>query len=151
MNIGIVVPHLGPSQISFYAIKEINRLVAEKYPHDLVLFFEQLINPVIQPQCASMCINELMSFKGILITTTIDNTTMSIARNTRKDNKIVFYVWDLEWMRPNKNIYLYNYKAFNSVHKLIARSENHKKAIENYANRPIDKIIEDFNIEEILK
>ena len=150
MNIGIVVPHLGSSQISFYAIKEINKLVQQNYPDDLVLFFEQIINPVIQPQCATMCINELMSFKGILITTTIDNTIMSIARNTRKNNRIIFFVWDLEWTRPNKNIYLYNYRAFNESDKIVARSENHARAIENYCNRPVGRIVEEFNIEEIV-
>ena len=151
MNIGIVIPHLGSSQTAFYALKEINRLVEQKYEHDLVIFFEQLVSPLIQPQCATMCINELMSFRGILITTNIDNTTMAIARNSNSNNKLIFFVWDLEWMRPNKNIYLYNYKAFNSVHQLIARSQNHALAIENYSNRKVDKVLERFDLEEIIK
>ena len=151
MNIGIVVPHLGSSQIAFYAIKEINKLAAEGYEHDLTLFFEQLLPQLMQPQCASMCINELMSFKGTLITTTIDNTTMSLARNTRTNNRIIFYVWDLEWMRPGKNIYLYNYNAFKNVNKIIARSKNHALAIENYCNRTVDNILEEFDIKEIMK
>lgn len=151
MNIGIVVPHLGASQMSFSAISGINRLVEEKYEDDLVLFFEQLTPSVISPKCATMCVNEIMSFKGNLITTTIDNTIMSEARNTRKTNRIIYYVWDLDWTRPNKNIYLYNLQAFHKAHKIVARCENHKKAIENYCNRKVDLVSEKFDIREIIK
>lgn len=151
MNIGIVVPHLGASQIAFSAIKAINQLVAEKWEDDLILFFEQLVQPVISPKCAVMCINELMSFKGNLITTTIDNTIMSEARSTRKTNHIIYYVWDLDWTRPGKNIYLYNLQAFNRAHKIIARNNNHKKSIENYSNRKVDLVLKNFDIREIIK
>ena len=34
---------------------------------------------------------------------------------------------------------------------LIARSEDHAKAIENYCNRKVDHIVEDFNIEQLIK
>ena len=151
MNIGIVVPHLGSAQIGYSAINAINSLVANHYKDDLVLFFEQLTMPITQPQCATMCINEIMSFKGLLITTTLNTTAIALARNSRKDNKILFYLWDLEWMRPGKNAYLSNYKLFNSVDKVIARSVEHAKAIANYSNRTIDFILEEFNINEMIK
>jgi len=151
MNIGIVVPHLGSSQISFYAIKEVNRLVNEKFADDLTLFFEHLTPSIIPPKCAVMCVNEIMSFGGVLITTTLDTTLMALARNTRKDNRIIFYVWDLEWTRPNHGDYLANYDIFQRVHKLVARSTNHAKAIENYTNRKVDSIIQEFNIQKIIK
>jgi hypothetical protein len=151
MNIGIVVPHIGSSQISFYAIKEIHKLAHQGYEHDLVLFFEQLTPPLLQPQCATMCVNELMSFKGILITTNIENTIMTLSRNSRSNNQIIFYVWDLDWMRPGKNNFLYNYRAFSESTKVIARSQKHALAIENYSNRSPDKILENFNIKEMIK
>jgi GTP:adenosylcobinamide-phosphate guanylyltransferase len=151
MNIGIVIPHTGASQIAFHTIKEINRIVNNGYLNDIIVFFEQLTPPIIKPNCSVMCINELMSFKGILITTTLDNTTMAIARSVNKENKIIYYVWDLEWMRPGKNIYLYNYNAFQRVNKIVARSSNHAKAIENYCNKKVNSIIEEFNIEEIIQ
>ena len=71
--------------------------------------------------------------------------------NSRKDNKIIFYVWDLEWIRPGKNIYLYNYGAFQRANKVIARSQAHAKAIENYSNRKVDSVIEEFSVSEIIK
>lgn len=151
MNIGIVIPHLGASQIGFYAINAINDLIAQKYQGDIVLFFEQVTVPILQPQCGTMCINELMSFKGILITTTLTNTDMTLARNSRSENKIIHYVWDLEWMRPRHNNYLENFRIFNQVNKLVARSENHARALSNYCNRTIDLVSPQFNISEIIK
>jgi hypothetical protein len=151
MNIGIVIPHTGSSQIAFHSIKEINRLIDNNYLDDIVLFFEHLVSPIIMPKCAKMDAIELSSFTGHIITTTINTTVTAISRNSNRINKIIYYVWDLEWMRPQKNVYLYNYYAFNQVNKIISRSINHAKAIENYSNRKVDKIIEEFNIEEILK
>ncbi len=151
MSIGIVVPHLGQAQIGFTAIKTVNQLILDKSPHDWVLFFEQLTMPVLTPQCAAMCINELTSFKGTFITTTLGNTSMTLGRNSRKTNKVIFYVWDLEWMRSGQHSYLHNYHIFNSVTKLIARSTEHAKAIENYCNRKVDLILTDFNINEMIQ
>lgn len=150
MNIGIVTPHLGLSQIAFYAISEVNRLVYEGRKDDIVLFFEQMTTPVVQPQCGIMCINELMSFKGTLITTTLNNTAMALARNSRSENKIIFYVWDLEWLRPNQNNYLHNFQIYNLANKLVARSQEHANAIENYCSRQVGLISPHFNIDEII-
>ena len=150
MNIGIVTPHLGLSQIGFYAISEVNRLVRDGYKDDLTLFFEQMTTPVVQPQCGIMCINELMSFKGTLITTTLSNTAMTLARNSRSENKVIFYVWDLEWLRPNQNNYLHNFQIFNLVDRLIVRSEGHAQAIENYCSRKPHLISPFFDIKEMI-
>lgn len=149
MNIGLVVPHLGLSQIGFYSIKAINRLINIGYKDDAAIFFEQIAMPILQPLCGTMCINELMSFKGTLITSTIDNTAMSLARNSRKNNKIILYLWDLEWMR-GKSDYRYNYSVLNSVDQIFVRSQEHGRAIENYVGKP-PMVLEEFNIVEIIK
>ena len=150
MNIGIIIPHLGLGQSGFYAITEVNRLVEMGHKSDFVLFFEQVTMPILQPQCGTMCINELMSFKGTLITTTLNNTAMALARSSRSENKIIFYVWDLEWLRPNQNNYLHNFAIYNTVHKLVARSQEHTNALENYCSRKVDLISPDFNIDEMI-
>lgn len=151
MNIGIVVPHLGLSQIGFYAIHALNELIIKGYQGDAVLFFEQITTPVIQPQCGVMCINEMMSFKGTFITNTLTNTGMTLARNSRSGNKIIFYVWDLEWLRLGRNNYLENFRIFNQVDKIVARSQQHARAISNYCNRNVDLVSSQFNIDEIIK
>ena len=128
-NLGIVVQHLGSSQISYEAIKLVNSV------NNAVIFFEQLIAPCVPIRCATMCITEMTSFRGILITTNIENTLMVSQIVNRNQVKLMFYVWDLEWLRPNKNNYLYNIKAYNTPEVLIARSKEHVGPLTNYCNR----------------
>ena len=145
MSIGVLLPHLGASQASFLAIQEISKL-----KEDSVLFFEELSSPCLPVRCATICINELMSFSGTLITTNIRNTMTAASLVNRKQVKLIFYVWDLEWLRPGKNDYLYNLQAYNDVDVLIARHTEHIAPIKNYSNRePI--MIEDFDLEEIMR
>ena len=138
MNTGIVIPHLGSAQMSFEAINLVNKL------DNAVLFFEQLVAPCIEPKCATMCVNELMSFRGTLITTNISNTIMASKLINKSVVKHIFYVWDLEWLRPNKNNFLYNLQAYKAPQILVARSQEHVNPIANYCNRiPIVKSFEE--------
>ena len=59
---------------------------------------------------------------------------------------------DLEWTRVTGRDYENIVKPFLDKNLiLIARSEDHAKAIENYCNRKVDHIVEDFNIEQLIK
>jgi hypothetical protein len=134
ISLGFVVPHLGSSQVTYEAIKLANSL------ENSIIFFEQLIPPCIPIQCATMCITEAMNFGGTLVTTNIENTRMANKIVNRNRCKLIFYVWDLEWLRPNKQNYLYNYEAYHMPDMLVARSEEHIGPITNYCNRqPIQK------------
>ena len=63
-----------------------------------------------------------------------------------------FYIWDLEWIRNHGREYEKTIQAFIPKEiKLIARSKDHAKAIENYSNRKVDYIIENINIEKIVR
>jgi hypothetical protein len=133
-NLGIVVPHLGASQAAYEAIQLANS-------HDnVVLFFEQLVTPCMPVQSATMCVNELMSFRGTLVTTNIENMRMAHKLVNLNTTRLIFYVWDLEWLRPNKNNYIYNVETYHMPHVLLARHEEHVGPIFNYCNRqPIAK------------
>ena len=133
-NLGLVVPHFDSSQISYEAIKLANSVT------DAVLFFEQLIPPCIPIRCATMCVTEVMNFGGLLVTSNIDNTLLANRMANRNKVKLVFYVWDLEWLRPNKNNYLYNLEAYKVPDVLVVRNEEHVGPLTNYCNRqPIFK------------
>lgn len=133
-NFGIIVTHLGSSQATYEAIKLANSL------DDAVLFFEQLVSPCVPVDCATMCITEAMNFKGTLVTTNIENTRMANRLVNRKQAKLIFYVWDLEWLRPGKQAYQYNYEAYHMPDVLVARSQEHVGPLKNYCNRePIAK------------
>ena len=134
ISFGFVVPHLGSSQVTYEAIKLANAL------ENSIIFFEQLIPPCIPVKCATMCITEVMNFSGTLVTTNIENTRMANKIVNRNRCKLIFYVWDLEWLRPGRQNYLYNQEAYFMPDVLVARSEEHIGPITNYCNRqPIQR------------
>ena len=103
---------------------------------------------VIQPQFATMGINEIWSFNGPIIATSV-STALSLLKSHSATKKY-FYVWDLEWTRPHGHDFLYNIKAFKNIN-LIARSDEQAEAIKNYCNIDVSGIVEDFNLQELYK
>ena len=137
MNLGIIVPHLGVSQKAYESINLANKI------ENSILFFEQLVSPSIPINCPTMCVNELMNFRGVLISTNIESTLMARKLTNPKLVKLIFYVWDLEWLRPNKQNYIYNYKAYNIPDILMCRP-GHADPIYNYCNRkPLEREFKD--------
>jgi hypothetical protein len=149
-KIGIIVPHLGTCQIAHYAVRYINYMLAQTSKFDFVLFYEELVKPRIRPMCASVNISEIWAFDGAIISYNIENTITAINAICPKTK--IFYAWDVEWIRPKKNNFLYNMQAYRSPDvKLIARSKSHADAIAKYSNRVPDAIIDNFNLPEIIK
>lgn len=145
-SVGLVLPHLGVSQISYYALNEF-----EKHKElNRVIFFENLLSSMVIPSCATMCVNQLPNFSGTLVTSTIENTLLALNLCNPKITKIIFYIWDLEWLRRGKNNYLYNLPAYQKSHSIISRSKYHVGPIKNYCGRE-PTLIESFNLEEILR
>lgn len=143
-KIGFYLPHLGASQAAFYAINTANYLFG-KPDLDVTIFYQELFQPCSKPLCATLNGSEVWTFDGILITTNINTTIM--ATNALSPKRRLFYVWDLEWLRPNNKDFFYNIQAYrNPKVELVARTLAHAQVIENYANRPVNAIIPDFNI-----
>lgn len=145
MNIGLLVPDLGTSQLAYMAINQVNLASTVDKDNSYYLFYENATMPCVNPLVACMNISELHTFKGVLISTSIDLTLASLnaVTNTRK----LFYVWDLEWLRPNKNNFLYNMQAFrNEQVEILSRSNSHARAVENYCNRTPSLIVNNFNL-----
>ena len=143
MNIGIIIPDMGPSQLAYMTINQCN--VGSQTEDSYFIFFENTKMPCVKPLVSCMNISELHTFNGILISTSIDTTlsALNAITNTRK----IFYVWDLEWLRPNKNNFLYNMQAFrNEKVELMCRSEHHAKVIRNYCNREPSLIFNNLNL-----
>jgi hypothetical protein len=118
---------------------------------DVVFFYQQVSPTPLKPFCATMNISEIWSFDGTLIATDINSA--SVVNKVVSPAKKIFYVWDLEWMRPyHQQNYLYNLSIFRSPYlKLVARSEDHVKLIEHYCNRKVDNVIQNFQLDNFLK
>tara|TARA_R100000234_G_scaffold117273_1_gene95458 strand:- start:1019 stop:1486 length:468 start_codon:yes stop_codon:yes gene_type:complete len=140
-KIGFIVDDLSSSQLSYEVISSINSFDTS-FDQDFVVFFENSSPMVIEPFFGVMNLQELWGFDGIAIATSV-SSCLSLS-NTQSPIKKFFYVWDLEWSR-NRSSYDQGIQAFLKEDiGLIARSEDHAKAIKNYCNRDVVGIF-DFN------
>lgn len=146
-KIGVMVGDLGASQLSYNVVKKLNDQ-CKNSKDDFVAFIENITNFVVQPAFAVLGVNEIWSFDGVLIATSV-STASHMIKAVNPSQKY-FYVWDLEWMRPHGHDFQYNVKAFNDPSiQLIARSHDHALAIKNYCNRDVAGIVDDFNIDQL--
>ena len=79
------------------------------------------------------------------------STALSMEKCFAPKNKL-FYIWDLEWTRQHGKDFEFIVQAFTDPNiKLIARSEEHAKAIKNYCNRDVENIVNDFNLDKLVR
>jgi len=143
-QIGVVIDELTASQLAFDIINNFNEEL-DNTKDDYVVFFENSTSSIVNPKFSTMAINELWSFHGVLIATSVSSTLSMI--KAFSPAKKIFYVWDLEWTRRHGKSFEDNIKAFtNEEVLLVARSKRHAKAIENYCNKKVDHIVQNFNI-----
>jgi hypothetical protein len=147
-KIGIILEDLSASQLSYYVIKNINEYVGSDN-YDFVIFFENSATSILQPDVSIMSISEIWGFDGTLISTSI-STTLSMINTFAKSK--YFYVWDLEWVRGHGKDFHYLIQAYNNKDvELIARSKEHALAVENYCNRKVDHVINNFDLKKIMR
>ena len=149
MKIGVILEDLGMSQLSYSVISNINKACEHNSENDYIIFFNNMVAPVIPPNCALMNSSEIWSFDGHLIGTSVATTLMAL--KSINSAKKYFYVWDLEWTRHAQHRqYSQDIPAFRSRGvSLIARSKEHAAAIQNYSNRKVSHIVPDFDIENM--
>jgi hypothetical protein len=148
-KLGIISQDWGPTDRDFYAINFANKLIAEA-DIDVTGFYQDSPNPVIPCNFGLMNIQDIWGFDGLTIATNIEQAiALSKVVGTHKK---LFYVYDLEYLRPGKQNFLYNLQAYRSNNlELVCRSEEHKNALQKYCNRKIEHVIEDFNLFEFWK
>jgi len=145
-KVGIAVNNLGMSQLSYNITVEINNLLLENHSLDIVLFYENISESCMYPMFARMNISEIWSFDGMLISTDLKTSELSLKCLTPR--KKIFYCWELEFLKDKnyiKNIEIYR----NEELELITRSNHYAKALENYCNRK-PYVVENFNLRKII-
>lgn len=143
-SISVIVDKWECSQLCYLIAQWFNHIIY-KQNIDCVVFCKELDSPFIQTNFSIMNISELYSFRGLAISTNIENTKQLI--NACIDADKVFYVWDLDFTK-NTN-YIDNLSVFiNKEIDLVTRSLDYSQEIENFCNRtPV--VIENLNIMEI--
>lgn len=150
MELGFLMDHLGPSQLSYRMISQVNDYLDNNCSNDIIVFFENLSRPVLSPRFAIMQINEAWGFQGAAIATSLSTAGKLV--NYPEPLLKIFYVWDLEWLR-SKN---YNYEQNVAIYrhpelKIVTRCEDYKKEVENLWNVKVHDVVKDFNIEQFIE
>jgi hypothetical protein len=148
-SIGVMVSSLSHSQLSFYSIRKGNEYLKENPLGSYTIFFANLSKPVIVPCFALLNLVEAYSFNGITVATCPETAIklLGMPGNKRK----IFYSFDLYWIRqPRLPFESLQYIYGNPHMELFARSESHRKIMENCWNRPV-KVSEDFDLAEFNK
>lgn len=150
-NLSILVPNIGASQSSFYLINELNNLAKIRPELDAIVFYENRHKSCLPTNFSTMEISEAWCNSGPVVASSYSTASkMSSFPSERK----LFYVWDLEWLR-SRDVYQ-RYEQHKDVYcdesiELIARSDSNKRCIENAFNRPVEHVVDDFNLEKILE
>lgn len=147
IEIAAVLHDLGPSQKSFYMIRQFNKLAAMK-DFSVSAFYSRPAMPVTKTIFSCRNISFLSGFNGIAIATSLSD--VDILLKSHNNSKKYLYLWDMEWLA--------NPMAFSSVSnvllderlKIIARSKSHASVIENFCNKKTIGIVDNWDLSQLL-
>ena len=148
MNIAAVINNLGPSQNSYYLIKEFNKAASDK-SMSLSVFFERSAIPVVSTMFSCRSVSFISSYHHNAIATSLEEANILLRGNN--SSKKFLYLWDLEWLR---NPGQYNDTCDMLLDKrlnIIARSESHATMIENFCNKKPVGIVDNWNIGQLIE
>ena len=146
INIAAIVNNLGPSQKSFYLIKEFNK-ARESTELSTSVFYERPSIPVTPALFSCRNISFFSDYSGIALATKIEEADLLL--KTYNNSVKCLYLWDIDWLinamhyRPACDV-LQDWRLH-----LIARSESHAKIIENFCNKKCAAIVDDWNLDQI--
>jgi len=135
MKTAILLNNLGPNQLAYTILKN-------QYP--CTLFIKNIINPCIGTNKVVSLWHEAWSFDNTIIATDIESAKFLINLPCKKR---YYYVSDL--MRMNDSYLNIINILQSSKLEIIARSETHKKYLEDYANIKISRIMQDLEYEKL--
>lgn len=141
-KLNLLVDNLGACQLSYYLTKKANQL-CENNTASVVVFYDQIGPYHMQPLFPTMQMIEHIGQEGISIATSIDTANKLVS--SFGANRRLYYVWDWPFL---ENLPIYE-EVINILLapelELIARCEAHAKIIENFCNRKVNFIFDNFN------
>lgn len=147
IKLGIFLDDMVSSERNYCFMEQLNQIDLGKY--DTRIFYRNLTQTCIELNCSIMPSSEVYGFNnGVIITTNIETTIM--AAKAPISSKVIFYVDDIEWMRPGKQEYLLNLQAYSNKYvTLISKSHQYADCLYNYCGRK-PPVVTSYNISEIL-
>lgn len=132
MNISFILNNLGNSELAFDLISTVNR-----HPENSnALFYQNILPPVIEPQCVATNLTSLSSITGTAVVFDLDCAEILEKAGTQTRN--VCYLYDLEWFFKPVNYLV----ARNLLDKfeVYARNEKYACSLSNYLNKDVKTV-----------
>lgn len=149
MNLGFVINNIGPNQLAFDLIHQINLIGRTNVEVSCSLFIQNIIEPCVVPNCAVYNISEIMSFDGVMVATDFD-TCEKMLKTTNQALKI-FYLWELEWIRNPDKFLTYQSILRTKGLVIFSRSEQYAKQLEEYAGVKSHAIQPTLNVAQLIQ
>ncbi len=148
MSLGFLLPNLGPNQLAFDVIKEVNSYLQKSKLVDIYAFYETLTQHVIRPNFAVMTLQEAFTLSGTLVPTTCHLAYDSLRMARRKN--IIFYVHKLEWLHGA----IGPYEWYDDIYRklpIVARSDDYARILENNFSANVVDVSPTPNVTTLLK
>jgi len=147
INIAAVVDSLGPSQKSFYLIKEFNK-AASRQDVCVSVFHKRSSISVVPTMFSCKNISCLSAFHHTAISTNLEEA--SILLNSSNNSDKYLYLWDFDWLTSRIKFRDAMKILLDSRLKIIARSDEHADMIKNYCNKSPSGIIDNWDIQSLI-
>lgn len=131
MNLAFIVNNLGNSEKNYKLLKLINKINTESNKVIPSIYFQNVYPAISDVNCLSMNISGISNLKGQTISFDLESANIIINNNMNTINWL--YLWDIPW--TNSVVHYPICLELLSKFKLVARSESHKKIIENFTGR----------------
>ena len=148
MQIASIVDDLGASQRNFYMIKEFNKGAVSK---DLSMgaFYNRPSMCITTPHFSCKNISFLSGYHGVAISTTIEGADSLLKSHNNSDKYL--YLWNIEWLSSVVNFDAVCRILLDDRLKIIARSDSHAVIINNFCNKEVSGVVDNWNIDELRK
>lgn len=148
--IGVALDNLSARQDSCLAIHSINKWLEVNFGCDFMAFYLENLPPSLNPNFPRFDIRDSIGFKGHLFSTSLETTV--ICEKAFQPKKY-YYIQDIEWERPYCKVDTKVVESIKNNEEIIkvCRSIDHKKYIELQGWKIHPKIVEDFNVDQILE
>ena len=150
ITIGVVLRHVGASQIGVFAVNGISSMLSTHVGLDICVFVQERVPPVVRLSCPIHDIHKLRYFDGPLICTDISSCLQSINSRSRK---ICYYVSSLEFTADS----IFSRSKIESVFtnervRVVTRCEHYRNVIEKEFEISVSTVdIPVFDMRELLK
>jgi hypothetical protein len=148
LKLGVAVKSLGRNQLAYYAVRNCNFMIRDKMDVAPILFYEEPSKPFGVPGFGFLHTKDIWGFKGTVVSTSVStaNRVNKAAGPTRR----ILYLWDLEWMN-GQTPFGYLMDVLEKQDKILARSNDHKTAIESVLNIKVHGVVDDFNYKQLIE